>query len=60
MTFLNAWARYKTKKIVLTFEMTNLLNQRHYSYTINDGFNIYSYDFCLCGRSCMLKATMNL
>ena len=60
MTFLNAWARYKTKKIVLTFEMTNLLNQRHYSYTINDGFNIYSYDFRLCGRSCMFRATVNL
>ena len=32
-------------------KLTNLLNQRNYSYTVFDGINTYTYDYGLCGRT---------
>ena len=60
MSLFNASAQYKFKKCVLRMELTNLLNQRHYAYTLFDGVNTYSYDYGLCGRTAMLRATFKL
>ncbi len=60
MSLFNASAQYKFKKCVLRLELTNLLNQRHYAYTLFDGVNTYSYDYGLCGRTAMLRATFKL
>ena len=56
----NASAQYKWKQCVLRLELTNLLNQRSYSYTVFDGINTYTYDYTLCGRTMMLRATFKL
>ena len=60
MSLFNASAQYKFKRLVLRLELDNLLNQRHYSYTIFDGINTYTYDYTLCGRTMMLRATFKL
>ena len=60
MSLFNASAQYKWKQCVLRLELTNLLNQRSYSYTVFDGINTYSYDYTLCGRTVMLRATFKL
>ena len=57
---LNASAQYKWKRLVLCLELDNLLNQRHYAYTIFNGINTYTYDYALCGRTAMLRATFKL
>ena len=44
----------------LRLELDNLLNQRHYAYTIFNGINTYTYDYGLCGRTTMLRATFKL
>ena len=60
MSLFNASAQYKFKQCVLRLELTNLFNQRHYAYTLFDGINTYSYDYGLCGRTLMMKATFKL
>ena len=60
MSLFNASAQLKWKRCVLRLEVTNLLNQRSYSYTVFDGINTYSYDYGLCGRTAMLRATLKL
>ncbi len=60
MSLFNASAQYKWKQWVLRLELTNLLNQRSYSYTVFDGINTYTYDYGLCGRTFMLRATFKL
>ena len=60
MSLFNASAQYKWKRLVLRLELTNLLNQRHYAYTVFDGINTYTYDYGLCGRTAMLRATFKL
>ena len=60
MSLFNASAQYKFKRLVLRLELDNLLNQRHYTYTIFDGINTYTYDYTLCGRTIMLRATFKL
>lgn len=60
MSLFNASIQYKLNKCVLRLELTNLLNQRHYAYTLFDGINTYSYDYGLCGRTAMLRATFRL
>ena len=47
-------------QLVLRLELDNLLNQRHYAYTVFDGINTYTYDYGLCGRTIMLRATFKL
>ncbi|MBR1667041.1 MAG: TonB-dependent receptor [Bacteroidaceae bacterium] len=60
MSLFNASAQYKLKRLVLRLELDNLLNQRHYAYTVFDGINTYSYDYGLCGRTTFIKATFKL
>ena len=60
MSLFNASAQYKWKRLVLRLELDNLLNQHHYSYTIFNGINTYTYDYTLCGRTVMLRATFKL
>lgn len=50
----NASAQYKLKRLIFRLELDNLLNKRHYAYTVFDGINTYSYDYSLCGRTTML------
>ena len=60
MSLFNASAQYKFKRLVLRLELDNLLNQRHYAYTIFNGINTYTYDYGLCGRTVMMRATFKL
>ena len=60
MSLFNASAQYKFKRLVLRLELDNLLNQRHYAYTIFNGINTYTYDYTLCGRTALLRATFKL
>ena len=60
MSLFNASVQYKFKRLVLRLELTNLLNQRQYSYTVFDGINTYSFDYALCGRTVLLRATFKL
>ena len=60
MSLFNASAQYKWKQCVLRLELTNLLNQRSYAYTLFDGINTYTYDYALCGRTAMLRLTFKL
>lgn len=60
MSLFNASAQYKWKQCVLRLELTNLLNQRSYSYTVFDGINTYTYDYDLCGRTAMFRLTFKL
>ena len=60
MSLFNASAQYKWKRLVLRLELDNLLNQRHYAYTIFNGINTYTYDYALCGRTALLRATFKL
>ena len=60
MSLFNASAQYKWKRLVLRLELDNLLNQRHYAYTIFNGINTYTYDYTLCGRTALLRATFKL
>ena len=60
MSLFNASAQYKWKRLILRLELDNLLNQRHYAYTIFNGINTYTYDYTLCGRTALLRATFNL
>ena len=53
MSLFNASAQYKWKRLVLRLELDNLLNQRHYAYTVFDGINTYTYDYGLCGRTAL-------
>ena len=60
MSLFNASAQYKWKQCVLRLELTNLLNQRSYAYTLFDGINTYTYDYALCGRTAMFRLTFKL
>jgi len=60
MSLFNASAQYKWKQCVIRLELTNLLNQRNYSYTVFDGINTYTYDYGLCGRTALMRLTFKL
>ena len=60
MSLFNASAQYKWKQSVLRLELTNLLNQRSYAYTLFDGINTYTYDYAICGRTALLRLTFKL
>jgi len=60
MSLFNASAQYKRKRLVLRLELDNLLGQRSYAYTVFDGINTYTFDYALCGRTAMLRATFLL
>ena len=59
MSLFNTSAQYKFKRLVLRLELDNLLNQRHYAYTIFNGINTYTYNYTLCGRTALLRASSN-
>lgn len=50
-TLLDAGARYKCKRYVLTAELDNLLDTRHYAYSSFSGTATVNRDYNLCGRS---------
>lgn len=60
MSLFNASAQYKRKRLVLRLVLDNLLNQRHYAYTLFNGINTYTYDYTLCGRTVVVRATFKL
>ena len=60
MSLFNASAQYKWKRLVLRLELDNLLNQRHYAYTLFNGINTYTYDYTLCGRTALIRTTFKL
>ena len=60
MSLFNASAQYKWKQCILRLELTNLLNQRSYAYTLFDGINTYTYDYGLCGRTALLKLILGI
>ena len=60
MSLFNASAQYKLKRLVFRLELTNLLNQRSYAYTVFNGINTYSYDYGLCGRTAMMRMMFKL
>lgn len=53
---------YKIKRLTFRLEFDDLLNQRHNTYTVFDGINTYTYtyDYGLCGRTVMMRATFKL
>lgn len=57
-SLFNVGATWKFKKYRLTLRADNLLNTRHYTYSIFNGINIYNYDFALNGTTVYLKFTM--
>lgn len=59
MSLFNIYAQYKLKKCILNLDISNIFNQRSYSYSLFDGINTYSYDYRLCGRTAMLKINFN-
>lgn len=56
-TLFDAAAQLKVKHSVLKLSLQNILNTRHYSWTVLDGVNTFSYDYSLCGRTLMLTLT---
>lgn len=60
MALFNASAQYKFRRFIFRLELDNILNQRSYTYTVFDGINTYSYEYGLCGRTAMVKATFKL
>lgn len=60
MSLFNASVQKKWKRCVLRLELTNLLNQHSYAYTVFDGINTYSYSYGLCGRTAMLRAMFKI
>lgn len=50
-TLLDAGARYKCRRYVLTAELDNLLDTRHYAYSYFSGTATVNRDHDLCGRS---------
>lgn len=59
MSLFNIFVQYKLKRCILNLDISNIFNQRSYSYSIFDGINTYSYNYRLCGRTAMLKINFN-
>jgi len=59
MALFDASVQYKMKPVTIKLELNNLLNTRHYAYTVFDTVNTYSYDYNLCGRTIMLSLLIN-
>lgn len=51
-------AQWKSKRCVLRLSADNLLDKRHYAYTIYSGVDRFSYDYALRGRQVMLSFTL--
>ena len=55
ITLLDAAVSYKIKKFTIKFSANNLLNHRHYAYTIYNGLDTQSYDFTIRPREFILS-----
>ena len=60
LSLFDAKAVYKWKKIRLTGEVRNILNQKSYSYTVFSGLDRFSYDYRLRGREFILSLEYSL
>ena len=60
LSLFDAKAIYKIKKIRLTGEMRNILNQKSYSYTVFSGLDRFTYDYRLRGREFILSLEYSL
>ncbi len=56
-TLFDASAQLKVKRSILKLSLLNLLDTRHYSWTVYDGVNRFTHDYNLCGRTVMLTLT---
>lgn len=53
-TLFDATAQLKMKRSILKMSLQNILNTKHYSWTVFDGVNTFSYNYKLCGRTLMM------
>ncbi|MDE5850110.1 MAG: TonB-dependent receptor [Muribaculaceae bacterium] len=60
LSLFDAKASYKWKKIRLTGELRNILNQKSYSYTVFSGLDRFSYDYRLRRREFILSLEYHL
>ena len=60
LSLFDAKAVYKWKKIRLTGEVRNILNQKSYSYTVFSALDRFSYDYKLRGREFILSLEYRL
>lgn len=60
LSLFDAKAVYKIKKIHLTGEVRNILNQKSYSYTIFNALDRFTYDYRLRGRELILSLEYHL
>ena len=60
LSLFDAKCVYKWKKIRLTGEIRNILNQKSYSYTVFSGLDRFSYDYRLRGREFILSLEYHL
>ena len=60
LSLFDAKAVYKWKKIRLTGEVRNILNQKSYSYTVFSGLDRFTYDYRLRGRELILSLEYSL
>ena len=60
MSLFDAKAVYKIKKIRLTGEVRNILNQKSYSYTVFNALDRFTYDYRLRSREFILSLEYHL
>ena len=60
LSLFDAKAVYKIRKIRLTGEVRNILNQKSYSYTVLSGLDRFSYDYRLKGREFIVSLEYSL
>ena len=60
LSLFDAKAVYKWKKLRLTGEVRNILNQKSYSYTIFSALDRFTYDYRLRGREFILSLEYHL
>ena len=60
LSLFDVKAVYKIKKIRLTGEVRNILNQKSYSYTIFNALDRFTYDYRLRGREFILSLEYHL
>lgn len=60
IALLDADAAYTHKSWRFTVKMSNILDSRHYAYTIFTGLNSFTYDYRLRGRENILSITYTM
>jgi len=59
-SLLSAYAQLKLKRTVWRLSLNNLLNTRHYTYTVFSATDRYTFDSHLIGRTVLLTCKLNL